>query len=148
MALVRWSPTSDILSIRDHMNRLFNEVLRGWGVGEGVWSTGTLVPPVDIYETDDALVVKAELPGFAKDELSVECQDNTLILKGTRERSAEVPGAQYHRVERTYGSFQRAFVLPAMVDAEKAQATYKDGVLELRLPKLEAAKPKRIAISA
>jgi HSP20 family protein len=148
MALARWTPARDIPSIRDEMNRLVNEFL-GRGAGEeGTWSSGAWMPPVDIYESDEALVVKAELPGFSKEDIAVELKDNTLMLRGERKREAEMQEGNYHRMERTYGVFQRSFVLPTTVDQQKVKATYKDGVLELTLPKVEAAKPRRVAISS
>ncbi len=146
MALARWSPIRDIMSVRDEMNRLFNEVFGKASGEEGTWLSGAWTPPIDIYETDDALVIKAELPGFSKEDVSVDLKDNTLVLKGERRRETEVKEESYHRMERTYGGFQRSFLLPTMVDQERVKATYKDGVLELRLPKVEVAKPKRIAI--
>ena len=148
MALARWTPMRTLASFQDEMNRMFNEFFRG-GSGEEVgWGVRTWAPPVDIYETDDAVVLTAELPGVSKDDVSIEIHHNTLILKGERKHEAEVKEDNYHRVERAYGTFQRSFVLPTLVDQEHVQATYKDGVLELRLPKSEAAKPKRIAISS
>jgi HSP20 family protein len=133
-------------SFQEEMNRMFNEFFRSGGEEAG-WGLRTWTPPVDIYETDDALVLKAELPGVSKDDVSLEIHNNTLILRGERKHEAEVKEENYHRVERAYGTFQRSFVLPTMVDQEKVQATYHDGILELRLPKLETAQPKRIAIS-
>lgn len=147
MAVVRWSPMRDIMSVRDEMNHLFNEVFSRPRDEEGTWLSGAWTPPVDIYETSDALVLKAEIPGFSKEDVSVELKDHTLILKGERQREAEVKEENYQRLERAYGTFQRSFLLPTTVDQEKVKASYKDGVLELRLPKVEAAKPKRIAIS-
>ena len=147
MAVVRWSPYRDVVSVRDEMNRLFNEFFGRTSGEEGTWFSGAWTPPVDIYETNDALVIKAELPGFVKEDVSLEIKDNTLLLKGERRREGEVKEENYHRMERTYGAFQRSFLLPTMVDQEKVKATYKDGVLELRLPKIEAAKPKRIMIN-
>lgn len=148
MALVRWTPARDIPSLRDEMNRLLNEF---WGKGlsaEGTWSSGAWMPPVDIYESDDALVVKAELPGFSKEDITVELKNNTLMLRGERKREAEMKEGNYHRMERTCGVFQRSFVLPTTVDQQKVKATYKDGVLELSLPKVEAAKSRRVAIGS
>jgi HSP20 family protein len=107
---------------------------------------GAWAPPVDLYDTDDACVVKAELPGLSKDDIHIEVHDHTLTLRGERKHEAEVKEEHYQRRERSYGSFQRAFWLPAMVDAEKIQASFKEGVLALRLPKSEATKPKRITI--
>jgi HSP20 family protein len=148
MALARWTPTWGIPSIRDEMNRLVNEFL-GRGAGEqDTWSSGAWMPAVDIYESDEALVVKAELPGFSKEDIAVELKDNTLMLRGERKREAEMQEGNYHRMERSYGVFQRSFVLPTTVDQQQVKATYKDGVLELTLPKVEAAKPQRVAISS
>ena len=93
------------------------------------------------------MVLKAELPGISKEDVSIEIHNNTQILKGERKHEADVKEENYPCVERAYGAFQRSFVLPTLVDQDKVQATYKDGVLELRLPKSEAAKPKRIAIT-
>jgi HSP20 family protein len=148
MALARWTPAGNLQSFQDEMNRMFNQFFRG-GNGEEVdWGVRTWTPPVDIYETNDALVIKAELPGVSKDDVSIEVHQNTLILRGQRKPEAEVKEEHYHRAERAYGTFQRSFVLPAMVDQNKVQATFKDGVLELHLPKSEAAKPRRIAINS
>jgi HSP20 family protein len=147
MALARWTPMGNLLSFQDDMNRLFNQFFQG-GSGEEAGGGGrTWAPPVDLYETDDALILKAELPGVSKDDVSVEVHQNTLLLRGQRRHEAEVKEDNYHRMERAYGTFQRSFVLPTLMDQEHVQATYKDGVLELRLPKSEAAKPQRIAIT-
>src|SRR2546428_1539529 len=134
MALARWTPMQHFLPLQQEMNRVFNEFFRGGTGEEAGWGLHTWTPPVDLYETDDALVLKAELPGVSKDDVSIELHQNTLILKGQRHHEAEVKDEHYHRVERAYGTFQRAFVLPTMVDQEKVQATYRDGILELRLP--------------
>ncbi len=147
MALARWTPMGNLTSLQDQMNRMFNDFFRGGPGEEAGWGLRTWSPPVDIYETDDALILKAELPGVSKDDVSVEVHNNTLFLRGQRKHEAEVKDEQYHRVERAYGTFERSFVLPTMVDQDKVQATYKDGVLELRLPKSEVAKPRRIAIT-
>jgi HSP20 family protein len=147
MALARWTPMGHLQSFQDEMNRMFNQFFRGGAGEEGSWGPSTWTPPVDIYETDDALILTADLPGVSKDEVSIEVHNNTLILRGERKHDAAVREDSYHRMERAYGPFQRAFVLPTMVDQKHVQATYKDGVLELRLPKSEAAKPRRIAIT-
>jgi HSP20 family protein len=147
MALARWSPQRDIMSVRDEMNRLFNEFFGRGGGDEGTWFSGAWTPPVDIYETDEALVIKAELPGFSKDDIGIELKENTLVIRGERKHEDEVKEGNYHRMERAYGAFQRSFLLPTTVDREKVHANYKDGILELRLPKVAAAQPKRIAVS-
>ena len=148
MALAQWTPIRNLASFQDEMNRMFQEFFRGGTGEEAGWGLRTWTPAVDIYDTDDALVLKAELPGASKDDVSIEIHNNTLILRGERKHEAEVKEGDYYRAERAYGTFQRSFVLPTLVDQDKVQATYTDGVLELRLPKSEAAKPKRIAISS
>ena len=148
MALARWSPYRDMLSVRDEMNRVLNEVFNRGANDESAWFSGVWSPPVDIYETDEALVMKAELPGFSKDDISIELKENTLVIKGERKHEDEVKEGNYHRKERMYGAFQRSFMLPATVDREKVSASYRDGILELRLPKAVEAQPKRIAVTA
>jgi HSP20 family protein len=148
MALARWTPYRDMMSIRDEMNRVLNEAFGRGSNDESAWSSGAWAPPVDIYETGDALVMKAELPGFGKDDINIEMKDNVLVIKGERKREDEVKEGSYHRTERVYGAFQRSFMLPTTVDQENIRASYRDGVLELHLPKVQAAQPKRIAVSA
>jgi len=148
MALARWNPNRDMMSVRDEMSRVLNEVFGRGASDESAWVSGAWTPPVDIYETDEALVMKAELPGFSKDDIGIELKENTLVIKGERKHEDEVKEGNYHRMERSYGAFQRAFMLPMTVDQEKVKASYKDGILELRLPKVQAAQPKRIAVSA
>jgi HSP20 family protein len=147
MALARWNPYRDMVTVRDEMNRVFNEFFGRGGTEEGTWYAGAWSPAVDIYETDEALVMKAELPGFSKDDISIELKENTLIMKGERKRQDEVKEGNYHRMERVYGAFQRSFMLPTTVEQDKVKASYKDGILELHLPKVPAAQPKRIAVS-
>jgi HSP20 family protein len=106
------------------------------------------MPAVDVYEGDEAFTLKAELPGFSKDNVQVEMRENTLTLQGERTREAEAKDSKYHRVERVYGAFRRSIRLPAAVNADKAEAIFKDGVLTLTLPKAELAKPKPVSISA
>jgi HSP20 family protein len=148
MALVRWTPMGNLQSFQHEMNRMFNEFFRGSNGEEAGSGLGSWTPAVDIHETDEGFVIKAELPGVSKDDVSVDVHQNTLTLRGQRKHEAEVKQDKYHRVERAYGTFQRSFVLPTMVDQEKGRATFKDGVLELHLPKSETAKPRRIAINS
>jgi HSP20 family protein len=136
------------MSVRDEMNRLVNEFFGRGSGDDGTWFSGAWSPPVDIYETDAALVMKAELPGFSKDDIQIELKENTLVIKGERKREDDVKEGSFHRTERVYGAFQRSFLLPTTVDQANVQAIYKDGVLELRLPKVEAAQPKRISIGS
>jgi len=136
-----------MVNVRDEMNRVFNEFFGRGASDEGTWSAGAWSPPVDIYETDQALVIKTELPGFSKDDISIELKENTLFIRGERKRQDEVNESNYHRMERVYGAFQRSFQLPTTVEQDKVQASYKDGILELHLPKVPAVQPKRIAVS-
>ena len=147
MAIVRWNPTRDLTQMREEMDRLFGQFLRRGEGEEATWGQGLWAPPVDIYETDDAFMLKAELPGFKKDDVNIEVHENRLIIRGERKRETEAKEDQYHRLERAYGRFERAFWLPTTVDAEHIQASFKNGVLELRLPKSPAAKPKQIPIA-
>jgi HSP20 family protein len=148
MALARWTPYRDLMAVREEMNRVLNEAFGRGSTDESAWFSGAWSPPVDIYETDDALVLKAELPGFSKDDINIEMKEHTLVIKGERKREDELKEGSYHRTERVYGAFQRSFLLPTTVDQEKVRASYKDGVLELRLSKVQAAQPKRIAVTA
>lgn len=140
--LSRWDPFADLFDFRREMDRLIDTFFgRTPVLREEAWA-----PAVDIYETKDALVVKAELPGVKPEEVEVSIAGNTLTLKGERKREAEVSEKGYYRLERSYGSFQRSLELPSVVDADKVKATYKDGLLEVRLPKKEEAKPKEIKV--
>jgi HSP20 family protein len=146
MAIIRWEPFRELVTSQDAFNRLFNEtVSRFFDTSE--LATRTWTPAVDIYETDHDVVLKAELPGIDPKDVEVRVEDGSLYLKGERKFEKEVKEQNYHRVERSYGSFVRSFPLPASVDADKAQAEYKHGVLTLTLPKREEAKPKTIKIN-
>ncbi len=149
MAIVRWmDPFRDVMGIQDRMNRLFEEFLtRGRGREEGI-EVGAWMPAVDIYETDDDVIVKAELPGVKKDEIGVEVKGGVLTLRGERKHEKEVKEESYHRVERSYGTFLRSFTLPTTVEEDKVTAKLADGVLEIHLPKKAEAKPKQIKIAA
>jgi HSP20 family protein len=148
MALARWTPMGNLQSFQEEMNRMFHDFFRGGEGGDQGWASGAWTPPVDIYETEDALVLTAMLPGVSKDDVSIEVHNNTLLLRGERKPASAVSDERYYRRECMYGPFQRSFVLPTTVDQNQVQATYHDGLLELRLPKVEAAKPRRIAIAS
>ena len=147
MAIMRWEGFRDLLSLQDRMNRLFDESARGTGHGrEEDWTTGTWAPAVDIYEQGGDLVLKAELPGVDSKDVDVRIENNVLTLKGERKVDHEVKRDNYHRVERAYGAFTRAFTLPTTVDTTKVKADFKDGVLRIVLPKREESKPKQVQI--
>jgi HSP20 family protein len=145
MAVVKWDPFRDLVSIQDRMNRLFEQTLSRSRGEEGVTAT-TWTPAVDIYETADTIVMKAELPGVTREDIHIQIDGSTLTLKGERRFARDVQEESYLRIERAYGSFHRSFALPATVQQENVRAVLKDGVLELTLPKAEDSKPKRIAV--
>lgn len=145
MAVVKWDPFRDLISIQDRMNKLFEQTLSRSRVEEGI-AASTWTPAVDIYETPETIVMKAELPGLTREDLDIQIRDNTLTLRGERRFAKDVQEENYLRIERAYGSFQRSFTLPTTIQQEKVRAVFKDGVLELMLPKAEGAKPKKIAI--
>lgn len=145
MAIVRWEPFRDMLNAQREFDRFFRGTVGNAGDEEA--STRTWAPPVDIYENGDNLVLKAELPGVNPDDVEIRVEDNTLYLKGERKFDKEVKEQNYHRVERSYGTFTRTFSLPNSIDSDKVSANYHDGVLTLSLPKREEAKPKTIKIN-
>jgi len=148
MAIVRWQPFRDLRAIEREFDRCFREAFSSvLGEREGELSTRPWAPAVDIYETDTSIVLKAELPGVEPKDVVVRVEDNTLYLKGERKFAKETKEENYHRVERSYGSFARSFALPNSIDADKVAAEYKDGLLTLTLPKREEAKPKTIKIN-
>ena len=145
MTLVRWRPRNDVFRFRNEMDRLFDDFMERFparrGVGEQIWN-----PDVDIQDSENEVIIKAELPGMEQSDVNVSIQDNVLTLKGEKKQEKEEKEQNFHRVERTYGSFTRVFTLPATVVADKAAAEYKNGILTITLPKVEEAKPKEIDI--
>ena len=145
MAIVRWEPFRDLFASQDRFNRLFNQTF-SQAFGDEEAKLGAWAPAVDIYETDQNLVLNAELPGVDPKDVEVRVENNTLYLKGQRKFENEVKEENYHRIERSYGSFTRTFALPGTIDAERVAAEFKGGLLTLTMPKREEAKPKTIKI--
>lgn len=141
LSVTRWDPYRDMVALQNRINQMFGDTGRD-AEGFGAW-----LPPVDVLEEGDNLVFRAELPGVARDAIEVKVENGTLTLRGEKRQEKETTAGSAHRVERVYGTFHRAFTLPSSVNAEKIQARFKDGVLELVLPKAEEAKPRRITIS-
>lgn len=140
-------PWKDFGSLQERINRMFDDTIRTLYPTDGEeLEKGTWAPAVDIYETNDSFVVSADLPGLNKDEIQIDLKDNTLTLKGEKKFEEKVSKDNYVRIERTYGSFVRSFTLPQNVDPEKIKAKYKEGVLEVTIPKKEEAKPKQIKV--
>jgi HSP20 family protein len=144
MAMTRFDPFREFATLQDRMNRLFGDVyLRD----EDVTQRGAWVPPVDIFETaSHDLVIKAELPDMTREDIEVTVENNTLTLRGTKKPPVDVKEEQYRRIERHYGSFSRSFSLPNTVDAGKVAADYRNGVLTVKLPFREEAKPRTINV--
>jgi HSP20 family protein len=146
MNLVRWTPFHDMTLLQNQMNRLFDGALQGWP--SAAHGTRSWVPPADIHETDKDLIVTTDLPGVDPKNIDVRVENNVLSITGERHFERNVENENIHRVERMYGGFARSFTLSMPVQADKIQASYKDGVLRISLPKAEQAKPKRIQIGA
>jgi HSP20 family protein len=146
MAIVRWNPAGDFVRMREGLDRLvrglFSDELPEASLVRGEWA-----PAVDIRETGDNLIITAELPGMGKDDVKVNYEDGVLTIRGEKKQEHEHKDANYHRVERSYGVFERSFRLPSRVAVEKIEAKFKDGVLHLTLPKAEEARPKQIQIN-
>ncbi|MCP2518929.1 Hsp20/alpha crystallin family protein [Candidatus Aminicenantes bacterium AC-708-M15] len=146
MSIIKWDPFKDLLTFREKMNRLFEETfsLRG---EEGELFSGTWSPAVDIYETENEVVLTAELPGMNEKDIQLKIEDNNLVLRGERKFEKETKEENYHRIERAYGSFYRCFTIPPTVDRDKISAEYDNGILTVRMPKKAETKPKEIKIS-
>jgi HSP20 family protein len=145
MAIVRWEPFRELTALQNEMSRWMGQLAGGAGPGNG--QSSTWLPPVDVWETETELVLAFELPGIPEDEISVEIEDNVLTVSGERERSQEHSSDRFYRFERRFGQFQRSVTLPVGVDESKIAADYSNGVLEVRVPKPEEAKPRRITIA-
>ena len=142
--LVRWNPMREMVSFQDEVNRLFGDVLGRRFVGEEpstLWQ-----PPVDVEELSDKYLVHVEVPGMKLEDIKITLEDNRLVIRGAKTRTEEKKDATYHRVERLFGSFERAFTLTHAVKSDKIDAIYKDGLLEISVPKAEEAKAREIPI--
>jgi len=145
MDLVRWEPFEGLTRIQSRINDLFDDTFgraRTSSPATGVW-----FPPVDILESKDSYLIRAELPGMKREDFSLEVHDGSLTLAGERKFEEAASGVEYQRVERASGKFARSFYLPQTVKTDAIKATYRDGILEIHAPKADEAKPKQIAIS-
>ena len=150
MALIRWEPVREIQTVQNEMNRLFNTFFdapspnapNGGGAALRRW-----IPAMDVVETDDHFVLRADLPGMTESDVNIELDDNVLTISGERKSEHEQSREGYYRVERASGSFSRSLTLPEGVDAEGIQASFDNGVLEVRIPKPEQHKPRKVQIS-
>ena len=146
MAIVRWDPFRDFAQLQDRINRVFTDAY-GRSGGDALMTSGNWVPPVDIYHNGNhELVLKAELPDTAREDIDITVDNGTLTITGEKKSAGDVKEEQFHRVERQYGRFSRSFSLPPTVDTTKVGAEYRNGVLTIRLPLREEAKPRQIKI--
>jgi HSP20 family protein len=140
MAIIRWDPFREMTQAQSQFNRLMDQV---WGGRQESW-----LPAVDVFDTKEAVVLKAELAGMDPDDIQIEVEDNVLTIKGERKFQETVDDERYHRIERRFGSFQRSLAMPQGVKANEIVAGYEDGVLTVSVPKAEEEKPKRIEVKA
>jgi HSP20 family protein len=150
MALIRWEPVRELNTIQSEMNRLFNTFFDSPAPAGGQGSGQTLrrwIPAMDLVETEDAFVLRADLPGLSEKDVNIELEDNVLTISGERKAEHEERKEGYYRVERASGTFSRSLTLPEGVDPEGVSANFERGVLEVRIPKPEQRKPRKVAIS-
>lgn len=143
MAITRWDPFREVVALQNRMNSLFRDLNEG---GEAPLTTASFVPAVDVYEDDKKVMLKLEVPGIEEKDLDVSVENNTLTVKGERKFEKEEKEENFHRIERRYGSFFRAFTLPSTVNTDDVKASYNAGVLKLELQKKPEAQPKQVKI--
>jgi HSP20 family protein len=148
MALIRWEPVRELNTIQNEMNRLFNTFFDAPAPANGPALSRRWIPAMDLVESDDDFVLRADLPGLSEDDVNIELEDNVLTISGERKAEHEERKEGYYRVERASGSFSRSLTLPEGIDPEKVQANFDRGVLEVRIPKPEQRKPRKVSISA
>ena len=143
MNIVRFDPFREMAALQERVNRAFGDMSRQYD--DDLTTRGSWIPAVDIYQTDNhTLVLKVELPDVAREDIDLRVENNTLTITGQKQRDKAVKEEQYHRIERTFGSFSRTFILPPTVDVGKIGAEFKNGVLTVTLPLREDAKPRQI----
>ncbi len=146
MALVRWEPFRELAALQNEMGRWMNQLAGGSSMGGNGQASSNWLPPVDVWETENELVLSFDLPGVPEDKISVEVEDGMLTVSGERERTHEESGERFYRYERRFGTFARSVSLPAGVNEDQISAVTKDGVLEVHVPRPEEQKPKRIQV--
>lgn len=145
MAIIRWDPFRDMITLRERMNRLFEDFFASRGEEQDLLA-GSWTPSVDIYETEHEVVLTAELPGMDEKDIEIKVEDNTLTISGERRMEKEIKEENYHRIERAYGSFCRSFTLPNYVDQDKISAEYDNGILKITMPKKPELKPRKVKV--
>lgn len=142
--LTRFEPFRELVNFQNQINRMFQDYSRG---SDELLTSGTFVPPVDIYEDENTITLKVEVPGIQEKDLDIKLENNTLTVKGERNFEKEEKEENFHRIERRFGSFVRSFTLPNTVDPESVHATYESGILVIKLAKRAEAKPKQIKVN-
>lgn len=145
MAIIRWDPFRDMVSLREKMNRAFEDVFSGRSEDKEM-VTSSWAPAVDIYENENELVLTAEVPGVDEKDIEIKIEDNTLSMRGERKFEKEAKEENFHRIERSYGSFYRVFSLPHSIDAEGIRAEHENGILKITMPKKQELKPRTVKI--
>jgi HSP20 family protein len=145
VAIIRWDPYRDVITLRDRMNRLFEDMSSAKGQ-EKELVPGAWAPAVDIYETENEVVLAAEIPGVDEKDVEIKVEDNSLTIRGERTFEKETKEENYHRIERSYGSFFRSFALPSYIDQDRIEAEHENGVLKIRMPKRSELKPRKVKI--
>ncbi|MFH0989102.1 MAG: Hsp20/alpha crystallin family protein [bacterium] len=153
MSLIRWNPArelatwpSDVFTMQREINKMFENFFRGGAQADESTSLSLWTPAVDIAESDNEFIVKVELSGVKKEDVKLTLESNILTIRGEKKQESEEKDKHYHRVERSYGSFQRSFNLPTEVHADKIDAVYNNGILSISIPKAEETKPKQIEV--
>ena len=146
MAIINWSPAREIASLQQGINRLFEDVFAQPG-GYDSDAMGAWRPPVDIVDTEEAIVIFAEIPGVEKDQVSIEVKDNVISIQGERFVDKSIGNGSYYRSERVFGKFGRSFALPAMIRTDNIRASFKNGILKIIIPKPAEEKPRQVKIS-
>jgi HSP20 family protein len=147
VTIVRWEPLRELSSLQNEMNRLFNTVFDAPATPGNGGTMRRWVPAMDLLETADHFVLRADLPGMTQEDVKIELEDSTLTVSGERQAEHEDKQEGYYRVERAFGSFSRSLTLPKGIDADAVTASFENGVLEIRVPKPEERKPRRISIA-
>lgn len=145
MAIIRWDPFRDLVTLREKMNRLFEDAVTSRGEQKDLVAI-SWAPAVDIYEDENQLVLTAEVPGIDEKDIEIKLEDNTLSIHGERKMEKETKEENYHRIERASGSFYRSFTLPNYIDQEKIHAEHENGVLKITMPKRPELKPRKVKI--
>jgi HSP20 family protein len=146
MPLIRWEPARELATIQNEMNRLFSTFFDGPDVSGA--PLRRWIPAMDLVETDDDFVLRADLPGLSENDVNIELEDNVLTISGERKAEHEQRKEGYYRVERAFGSFSRSLTLPEGINPDQVRASFDRGVLEVRIPKPEERKPRKVTISA